>query len=212
MDAVFPFLRDLPPAMRDAFAREARPLTLPPGAALCREGDACHVLPMVVAGEARVSRTSPGGRRLTLYRITPGEACILTASCLLSARPFPADAETVTAVEALAVPAAAFRAWHDAAAPWRSFVAELMARRFAEVVELVEAVAFQRVDARLAALLLAEGPVVARTHEALADALGTAREVVSRLLKEWEREEVVALGRGRVEVVGPDALARLARG
>ena len=154
------------------------------------------------------------GRALTLYRIEPGESCILTASCVLSARPFPAFAEAETDVDALAVPADAFRQWFEASPPWRRYVFDLLARRFADVVELVEAVAFRRVDERLAAHLLAEGDAegrIARTHEALASDLGTSREVVSRVLKEFEREGLVALGRGEVVVRAAEGLARRAR-
>jgi CRP/FNR family transcriptional regulator len=206
----FPFLAQLDAGLRAAFDAAVRPVRLRPGQAVCSEGDACGMLPLVLSGEARVYRASPEGRSLTLYRIEPGEACILTASCLISRRAFPADAEAVTEIEALAIPAADFRAWHDASPAWRAFVADLMARRFAEVVGLVESVAFQRLDERLAADLLAAGPVVRRTHEALADDLGSAREVVSRILKEWEREGLVALGRGVVEVRALDRLRKLA--
>ncbi len=204
----FPFLRELSAEHKAAFDAHARPVTLRPGDRVCSEGDACQMLPLVVSGEARVYRASPEGRTLTLYRIEPGEACILTASCLISHRAFPADAEAVSTVEALAVPAREFRAWHDASPVWRTFVADLMARRFAEVVGLVEAVAFHRVDERLAAMLLELGPVVGRTHESLADDLGTAREVVSRILKEWEREGWVSLARGAVSVARPEMLPR----
>jgi CRP/FNR family transcriptional regulator len=75
-----------------------------------------------------------------------------------------------------------------------------MAERMADLMALVEAVAFQRLDQRLAALLLAQGPVLARTHQQLAEELGTVREIVSRLLRRFEREGWVALGRERVEL------------
>ncbi|MEM1043776.1 MAG: Crp/Fnr family transcriptional regulator [Bacteroidota bacterium] len=197
----FPFLSEATPTFRDAFVQTARPLHLDAGSPICLEGDLCRHLPLVVRGTGRVYRISETGRALTLYRVEPGESCILTASCVLSARPFPAFAEAETDVEAFAVPAEAFRAWFDASPAWRGYVFDLLARRFADVVELVEAVAFQRVDERLAAHLLTEqnaaGHVV-RTHEALAADLGTSREVVSRVLKEFERQGLVTLNRGRV--------------
>jgi len=210
----FPFLAGVSPVLREAFNREVHSLHLEAGAAICLEGDLCHHLPLVVRGTGRVYRIGETGRALTLYRIEPGESCILTASCVLSARPFPAFAEAETDLEALAVPADAFRAWFDASPAWRGYVFDLLARRFADVVELVDAVTFQRVDERLAAHLLAErdeAGCVARTHEALAADLGTSREVVSRVLKEFEHETLVALGRGEVVVCDAAGLARRAR-
>ncbi len=207
----FPFLSEVAPAIQESFRREARVLHLEAGAPICLEGDRCRHLPLVVHGTGRVYRLSPAGRTLTLYRISPGESCILTASCVLSARPFPAFAEAETDLEALAVPADAFRAWFAASPAWRGYVFDLLARRFADVVELVEAVAFQRVDERLAAHLLAEQDTsgrVSRTHEALAADLGTSREVVSRVLKEFEHEGLVTLNRGSVVIGDAAGLAR----
>ncbi|MEM6286864.1 MAG: Crp/Fnr family transcriptional regulator [Bacteroidota bacterium] len=194
-----PFLDALP----EAVLRSAQTVSLEPGALICLEGDLCQGLPIVVEGEARVYRTSDSGRALTLYRIAPGESCILTASCLLSGRPFPAFAEAETPVEAVVLPAAAFGRAFAEAAPLREHVFGLLARRLGAVIELVDAVAFQRVDVRLARHLAehADGEGrLARTHEALAEALGTSREVVSRTLKEFERRGLVALARGEVRI------------
>jgi CRP/FNR family transcriptional regulator len=212
-EAVFPFLRDLDPALREEVGRASQHVRLDAGTPICLEGDRCRLLPLVLSGAGRVYRVSETGRALTLYRIESGESCILTMSCVLSALPFPAFAEAETDVEALVVPADAFRVWFDASPAWRRYVFDLLARRFADVVELVGAVAFRRVDERLAAHLLDvqdEAGRVARTHEALAEDLGTSREVVSRVLKEFEHEGLVGLGRGEVAVLEAGGLARRA--
>lgn len=209
----FPFADALTASDRADLERLLRPARLRPGDPICLEGDHCQALPFVVRGEARVLRTSPAGRVLTLYTIAPGESCILTASCLLSGRPFPAYAEAETDVEAALLPADAFVEAFGRLPPLREHVFGLLAARFADVIELVDAVAFQRLDARLAAHLLDQadgGGRIPRTHEALAEALGTSREVVSRTLKEFERRGHVALGRG--EVVVRDAPALRAHG
>lgn len=206
---LFPFIHALDRESRAEVDRAARPVRLEPGALICLEGDRCQALPLVVSGEARVYRTSPAGRALTLYRIEPGESCILTASCLLSGRPFPAFAEAETPVEALLVPADVFVQTFARAASLREHVFSLLARRLADVIELVDAVAFQRVDVRLAAHLLDQADargLVTRTHEALADSLGTSREVVSRALKEFERRGLVALSRGEVTLLDASGL------
>ncbi|OZC01430.1 Crp/Fnr family transcriptional regulator [Rubricoccus marinus] len=207
--ALFPFAARLGDDARASIEAELRPVRLEPGAPICLEGDRCPALPFVVSGEARVYRTSAAGRALTLYRIDPGESCILTASCLLSDRPFPAFAEAETPVEALLLPADLFVRLFAQAAPLREHVFSLLARRLGDVIELVDAVAFQRVDERLARHLLDQagaGGSVARTHEALAEALGTSREVVSRTLKEFERGGLVALARGTVSVLDAPGL------
>lgn len=213
LENVFPFLAEVDPTLREEVGREARYLRLEAGTPICLEGDVCRHLPLVLRGAGRVYRISEAGRVLTLYRIEPGESCILTMSCLLSAQPFPAFAEAETDMEVLAAPAEAFRVWFEASPAWRGYVFDLLARRFADVIELVGAVAFRRVDERLAAHLLAvkdEDERVAQTHESLAADLGTSREVVSRLLKEFEREGLVVLGRGEVVVREAAGLARRA--
>lgn len=212
-EAVFPFLRDLASPLRGEVSRVAQHVHLEAGTPICLEGDRCRLLPLVLRGAGRVYRVSETGRALTLYRIESGESCILTMSCVLSALPFPAFAEAETDVEALAVPANAFRAWFDASPAWRHYVFDMLARRFADVVELVGAVAFRRVDERLAAHLLGvkdEAGRVARTHEALAADLGSSREVVSRVLKDFERDGLVGLGRGAVEVQDAGGLGQRA--
>lgn len=209
--SVFPFLTRLSSDQWSEFARAAKPVSLDPGALICLEGDHCQALPLVLSGEARVYRTSSSGRALTLYRIAAGESCILTASCLLSGLPFPAFAEAETPVDALLIPADAFADAFRHVEPWREHIFELLARRLANVIELVDAVAFQRVDERLASHLVdqadADGRVV-RTHEMLAEALGTSREVVSRALKEFERQGLVELARGEVGLVDAPGLQR----
>ncbi|MEM1056949.1 MAG: Crp/Fnr family transcriptional regulator [Bacteroidota bacterium] len=195
----------LPPldALPDEARQSVRTVSLDPGALICLEGDRCVSLPFVLSGEARVYRTSASGRGLTLYRIAPGESCILTASCLLSGHPFPAFAEAATPVEAALLPADVFVRTFAEVPALREHVFGLLARRLGAVIELVDAVAFLRVDERLARYLAENADTnghLARTHEALAEALGTSREVVSRTLKEFERRGWVALARGSVTI------------
>ena len=96
--------------------------------------------------------------------------------------------------------------------PFRRFIFGMYGERLADVMELVEEVAFKRLDARLAQLLIHRGPVVEATHQKLADELGSVREFVSRLLRSFEQRGWVTLERERVTVRDPKALAALARG
>lgn len=211
--AVFPFLRGADGAFLDAFFDHASSVTLPAGQFICMEGNRCTVLPLALSGQARVYKIAASGREITLYRIPPGESCILTASCIMSQHIFPAFAVAETDMEALAIPAPLLPAWFDQHAVWRTYAFDLLSRRLSSVIELVEEVAFHHMDVRLAAYLVeaasADGRIE-RTHETVAADLGTSREVVSRLLKDFEQDNLVALARGVIEVRDRAGLAKKA--
>lgn len=188
-------------------------VSLAPGQSICREGVACAHLPLLLSGTARVYKLGVSGREITLYRIEPGDSCVLTASCILSGRRFPAFATAETAVEALAVPARAMLDWLETSSGWRAYVFGLVAQRLADVIDVVEGVAFGRMDRRLADYLLRMvGPeqAVLATHQQIAFDLGSSREVVSRLLKDFEQSGLVAIARGRVRLLDPLRLRTVA--
>ncbi|MEM8559566.1 MAG: Crp/Fnr family transcriptional regulator [Bacteroidota bacterium] len=191
----------------------AQTVRVPAGGFICMEGEACEMLPLVAAGTVRVFVQSDEGREVTLYRIQPGESCVLTASCLLGETAFPAFAVAETEVRAVVVRLADVQAWMHASEAWRGFVLGLIARRFAEVIGRMEDLMFRRLDARLAGYLLdaAVDGRVTRTHEQIATDLGSARAVVSRHLKALEQAGLVALDRSRVTIHDPSGLQALRR-
>jgi len=192
-------------------AGEVLPLSLPAGTMVFEEGAPCRGFPLVVAGEIKVARGSPGGRSIELYRVTPGEFCIVSTSCLFGTRPMTAHGVATTATELLVMAPTAFsRACADAT--FRASVFGTFADRLSDLMSLTEAVAFQRLDQRLAALLLARGPLLRTTHQALADELGTVREIVTRLLRRFERAGLLVGGREQIELLDFAALQRLAAG
>ncbi len=181
---------------------------------MAMEGDACSTLPLVLSGKARVYKMGDQGREITLYRITPGESCILTASCILGDRAFPAFARTDQDAEVLLVPSSTVQAWMNRYPAWREFIFRLIARRLVSVIETVDEVTFQRLDARLASYLLDQlqaddDMTISATHEAIASELGSSRAVISRQLKAFEQKGIVRLGRGRVLVRDETALHRM---
>ena len=186
-----------------------RKVTVAAGAMVCMPGDVCSNLVIVESGNLRVYKPGADGRSVTLYHIGPGESCILTAGCILNSKPFPAIAETLTDVSGIAVPSGKVREWLHESETWRDYLFNLLAGRLESVVELVNAVAFQRLDQRLGAWLLQNTPgeVLEATHQMIADELGSTREVISRLLKEMEREGVVTLSRGSIRLRDPARLA-----
>jgi CRP/FNR family transcriptional regulator len=206
----YPAITALDPALRESvIARELRWLDVPAGARLFDEGRPCPGFPLVVSGEVRVERGSHAGRGLELYRVQRGELCVVSTAGIATARPMQAEGIASQPSELALLSPVGFDRW-CAAEPFRRFVFEVFAERLADLMALVEAVAFQRLDQRLAAALLGHGAVVHATHQALADQLGTAREMVTRLLKRFEAAGQVRLARERIEIVDAAALRALA--
>lgn len=205
----YPVLATLPP---DALRARAHPaVDVPAGTVLFEEGAPCQGFPLVVAGEVRVARGSPQGRSIELYRVGPGEMCVVSASSLFGSAPLAAHGVATQPTRLVLLSPAEFEQWlqHE---PFRRFVFGIFADRLADLMALAEAVAFQRLDQRLAATLLGHGTTLQITHQALADELGTVREIVTRLLRRFERAGWVGLGRERIELRDPAALRALAAG
>ncbi len=199
--AAYPFLAALPPALASRLEAEAVVRRLPANERLFGERDACRGFPLVLAGSIRVAKSDARGRRLKLYDVGPGDSCILTSSCLLSERSYPAEGVTESEVELALLPAPLFVALVDEFEPMRRHVFALFADRLVEMMALVESVAFQRLDQRLAARLLGHGPVLRLTHQQLADELGSAREIVSRVLGQFADEGLIRSGRQEIEIL-----------
>jgi CRP/FNR family transcriptional regulator len=186
-------------------------MTVPAGTVLFDEHQPCQGFPFVLSGVIRVVKLAANGRELPLYKVMPGESCIITSSCLLGRHDYNARGvaakETVLALlprplfdELLGEPA------------FRAFVFELFTERIAELMQLVEEVAFRKLDQRLASLLLGKGRQLNVTHQHLAEELGSVREMVSRLLKGFAEQGLVRLGREQIEILDPAGLRRLAGG
>lgn len=209
--ASFPVLAQLPPELLAGLLSGAAVLRVPHGTALFEAGSPCRAFPLVLEGTVRVMKQAPSGRELELYRVAPGESCILTSGCLLGNTRYPARGVADGDVTAVVLPQPLFDRIFEGSPAFRQYVFALFAERLANLMQLVEEVAFRRLDQRLAALLLRRGPLVAATHQAIADELGSVREIVSRLLKSFEAQGAVRLGREQVHVVDPAALQALAQ-
>lgn len=182
------------------------------GQAVFAEAAQCSHFPLVLDGTIRVRKLSPQGKELLLYRVEPGESCILTSSCLLGARDYTASAVAETDVRVLAMPRALFLELLDRVAAFRIEVFELFAARMTDLMSLVDAVAFQKLDQRLANRLLGHGNVLQTSHLQLAQELGSVREIISRLLGEFAQHGALRLGRGRIEILDAALLRRIAAG
>lgn len=210
--SLYPVLAESPPpGWRDDVAALGAPIQVPPGTLLFHEGSPCQGFPLVLQGDVRVARGAPQGRAIELYRVQPGEVCLVSASCLFGQTALAAHGEATQPTTLILLPAPVFMRW-SAHEPFRRWVFGIFASRMAELIALTEAVAFQHLDQRLAGALLGRGPTLHLTHQQLADELGTVREMVTRLLKRFERQGWVGLGRERIEVRDAAALRRFASG
>lgn len=189
--------------------RTANVLTLPPGHRVFEPGAGCKNYLLVISGTVRVQILAETGREVVIYRLYPGESCILTTSCLLGDMHYPAEGITESEVAALAVSAADFNQAMMSSGDFRKFVFATLGQRLADIILKMEQVTFGAPDCRLAVTLLRKrdaGETVKTTHHELATELGTAREVVSRHLKRFEVRGWSKLGRGTIAIRSPGQL------
>jgi len=210
--SLFPALANLPAPLASEVERQLIPMRAPAGAVLFDAGVACQALPLVMQGSIRVSKRAENGREIRLYGVHPGELCIVTVSCLLGSSAYPATGIAESEVTALALPRPLFMRLTAEHAAFRDAVFGLFADRLTGLMTLVEEVAFHKLDQRLAAWLATRGPTILASHQDIAQELGSVREIVSRLLKQFEEQNLVSLGRERIEVLDPLGLKRLAAG
>ena len=203
----FPILKTVPPRSKELLVTQGIRKSLTHKQVLVRPGNECAYLPFVLKGTLRIYKTSESGKELTLYRIEQGESCILTATCILSGGSFPAIAEAEGATDIMLLPSRLLVSLVEEHAEWRKFVFGLYSQRLEIVLALVEEVAFYHVDTRIAAYLVksAKGRqnVVSRTHAEIASELGTSREVVTRILKDFEVDGLITTLRGRIRILRP---------
>ena len=208
---LYPALDGMEPAAFDALLEEAQVLSVPTGTALFGEGSPCRQFPLVVEGSIRVAKCGEG-RALQLYRVLPGETCVLTSSCLVGSRDYPATGIVEADARLVVLPKLLFERLMATHAPFRQLVFGLFAERLTELMALVEAVAFHRLDRRVAGALLGRGRAVELTHQQLADEVGSVREIVTRVLRSLADQGLVRLGRGSIEVLDATGLRRVAEG
>ena len=212
--AAFPTLALAGPRTLERIAARAQVRRVPAGTTMFGEHQPCSGFPLVLDGSIRVVQHYPNGREMQLYRVKPGESCVLSSSCLLGRNQYPASGTAETAVELAVIPPEDFRALVVEEPSFREYVFSLFGERLASLLALVEAITYQKLDQRLAALLVRrakDDPTIHATHQAIADELGSVREIVTRLLRSFEDRGYVELGRERIRVVDVTALGELAR-
>ena len=212
----FTFFQGCGDAERRALIDSSTAVHLQPGSLFYSEGDDAGNFGLVGSGDIRVFKTASNGRELTLYHVRDGQPCLINLLCVVLRRAAVASAIIEEPTDAVLVPADVFRNLITRSEALRRFVFETTASRVVDILALVEEITVRKMDARLASLLLrraaAEGPNagIIATHDELAAELGTAREVVSRVLKEMERRGALRLARGHIAVLDERVLAAFA--
>jgi CRP/FNR family transcriptional regulator, anaerobic regulatory protein len=211
----FPFIKQCSAEFVETFFASVQFMQLPAAVSICDEGQQCAQLAMVMSGVGRVYKLSPSGREITLYRIYHGESCVLTASCIMSQNAFPAMAVTETPVSAVLVSPQHVREWFCKDPEWQKFIFGLLSFRLNDIISVVEEVAFKRIDVRIAEQLVRhlahEDLVLHKTHAELAADVGSSREVISRILKDFAERGMVNLTRGSIEVLDLESIRHLSQ-
>ena len=209
--ALYPALAGLPAARLAELLQPQAVMRLPAGTQVFAEHQPCQGFPLLVEGSIKVVKLAASGRELMLYRVAPGGSCIISSSCLLGHTEYNARGIAETPLTLLALPVGAFSMLMLEHTPFRDFVFHLFADRIGELMQLVEEVAFSRLDQRLAKLILARNTDSLNvTHQQLADELGSVREIVSRLLKGFAAQGLVTLGREQLTISDRPGLQKLA--
>lgn len=207
----YPAFSGLSPERREELSGELVAMRFSAGTQIFAENQPCRGFPLLTEGSLKVVKQASNGRELVLYRVQPSGSCIITSSCLLSHTDYNARGIAETDLALQLIPVGTFWRLMAEHEPFRDFVFNLLADRISNLMQLVEEVAFARLDQRLARVLLANGDDRVRvTHQQLAEELGSVREIVSRLLKGFAVQGLVILGREHLTIVNRDELKKLA--
>lgn len=211
--ARFKGLSRLEKDIRDRLESQSRIVTVPAGTVIFGPGKAPENLMLLLDGSVRVQQVNEAGREIVLYRVQAGESCVLTTACLLAYEDYSAEGVAETQVQAAAIPRGVFDKLIAESPVFRTFVFQAYSRRITDLFHVIDEIAFQRMDIRLAHKLVelaGTADELRTTHQLLSVELGTAREVVSRQLAEFQRRGWVEQSRGRIALLDKDALANLA--
>lgn len=208
LSTLFPFLQDVPTPTDDLAL-----VKLSAGICAFTDGGKSTSIPLLIKGSIKILKTGESGREILLYRIKPGETCIIMLSSALGNIPYPATAIVEQDVEALMIPNELYQYWLQHIPAVQTFTYQSLAQRLGTVMALIEEITFKRIDIRLIRFLLERTSerqsILYETHEEVASELGTAREVISRLLKNLESDHLLILSRGKIEITNRHELEKM---
>ncbi len=211
LNAAYPELANINDECWIKTIENARILSVEPGTMLFNGSNDCNNFMLIIEGTVRIYQTAEDGREITLYRVEAGNLCILSLNSLLKKQSFNAIASTESLVKALVINSENFKEMLNKVEIFRDFVLTTITERLCDTIYLIQDTAFNHLNMRLACMLGSlfernQGPSVKITHQELAFELGTTREVISRILKEFEKQKCVELSRGRIKLASAEGL------
>lgn len=213
LKVTFPFLNHLHENKLNEFISKTCVRDFPKGSVILKEGNSCDNMVLILGGSIRVYKLSPEGKEITLYHLGSGETCILVVSCLMGRTNYPAIAEVEEPVKLAIIPAAYYQKLFLEEPLWQNFIFNTLSNRLTEVMMLIDEIVFKNMDKRLAAFLLNRlvdnKKLLEITHEKIAFELGTAREVISRILKDFQKKGILTSSRGKIFINSIESLRKI---
>ncbi len=193
------------PKLLDRLLEKGQFSTFEPGKTLMEPGQFVKAVPLVLEGSIKIMRMDEDGKELFLYYLEAGETCALSLTCCSAARPSEIKAVVEEKVTVLFVPIQVHEQLTDEFKQWKDFVSSTYQHRFQEMLTVLDAIAFKRMDERLMNYIVTKMKQLKTnelhtTHQEVANELGTAREVISRLLKQLEKKKWIELGRNVIYI------------
>ncbi len=212
LNKIVPFFKNVSDEISTEFENNSIYQSFKKGTFLTMEGDPCNYFPIIKSGIIRVYKVGSSGQEITLYRINPGESCILTISCLLAKNDFPAIAVVENDSEVLLVTADKLREWIRKYDIWAEYIYNYLSKVLMNVLKIIENISFKKMDVRIVEYLLENynkmGKSLTLTHQQIAHDIGTAREVVSRTLKDLESNKSISQSRGKIVITNISELQK----
>lgn len=211
----FPFWSKLSQDEQKALSQSAKEREYKKGSIVSGDKTQCTGLLTVVSGQLRAYVITDEGKEITLYRLFEHDICLFSASCMLNSIQFDIMIEALEDTKVYVIPADVYKRLMERSAPVANYTNELMASRFSDVMWIMDQILSKKLDGRLAALLIEEedlagGDTLSATHEQLANHLGSAREVITRMLRYFQSEGIVKLTRGKIQITDRNRLKELA--
>jgi len=211
LSSIYPELAKINDPLWLETIEQAKAMTVGSDTTLFSGSATCNNFMLILEGTIRIYQTAPDGREITLYRVEAGDLCILSLNSLLKKKSFNAIAVTESSVKALALSSDNFKNMMNSSQMFREYVVNILTERLCETIYMVQDTVFNHLNMRLACMLGSlfernKGNARKVTHQEIAFELGTTREVISRILKDFERQNCVTLSRGQIKLASADGL------
>lgn len=204
---IYPFLENLNEEIKEIIASSLIIKNFETDYTLIHEGASCLGFSLILKGSIRVYKLSDKGREVTLYKLSSGDTCYLSMSCMLSDKSYPAFAEVIEPTTLAFIPSNIFNKYIYNTLDFQKYIFNNLYMKFNEVVDVLEEIAFESIDTRIAKYLLQtskdanNSKFLYLTQEKIAQEVGTSREVVSRMLTNFKNKDILKSNRGKITIL-----------